>query len=215
MTPALRTLNFTAHVTSSAGWLGATASFLVLSIAGVASRDAETVRSAYLAMNLIGPYVVVPLSLAALLTGLVQSLGTPWGLVRHYWVLVKLTLSVGATLLLVLHQLTAVAGAANRVSASAAGSFPQVGPVGPQLVRDSGVAVLALLVIAILGVYKPWGRTRYGLRKLQELHSASGKSPAPTPAGVGVPLSLKVFIALTGAIVVLLGALQHLGGHVH
>src|SRR5712691_5373000 len=108
MTPALRKLSFTAHVTSSVGWLGAVASFLVLSIAGLTSQDAETVRGAYLAMNLLGQFIIVPLSLAALLTGLVQSLGTHWGLFRHYWVLVKLTLTIGATLLLLLHQFTAV-----------------------------------------------------------------------------------------------------------
>ena len=41
-------------------------------------------RGAYLAMDLIGWFVIVPLSLASLLTGLVQALGTTWGLFRHY-----------------------------------------------------------------------------------------------------------------------------------
>ena len=171
MTPALRRLSFTAHVTSSVGWLGAVASFLVLSIAGLTSQDAETVRGAYLAMNLLGQFIIVPLSLAALLTGLVQSLGTHWGLFRHYWVLVKLTLTIGATLLLLLHQFTAVAGAARRVSAAAPGTFPEVGRLGTQLVSDAGLAVLVLLVTATLSVYKPWGSTRYGRRKQQEWSS--------------------------------------------
>lgn len=65
MTPAHRKLNFAAHVTSSVGWLGAVASFLVLSIAGLTSGDAEIVRGAYLAMNLIGQFIIVPLSLVA------------------------------------------------------------------------------------------------------------------------------------------------------
>ncbi len=84
MTPALRKLNLTAHVTSSVGWLGAVASFLVLSIAGLTSENADSVRGAYVAMNLIGQFMIVPLSLAALATGLIQSLGTHWGLFRHY-----------------------------------------------------------------------------------------------------------------------------------
>src|SRR5687768_2910550 len=53
MTPALHKLNLTAHVTSSVGWLGAVAAFLVLSIAGLTSQDPEIVRGSYLAMNLI------------------------------------------------------------------------------------------------------------------------------------------------------------------
>ena len=82
MTPTLRKLNLTAHVVFSVGWVGSVAGFLTLSIAGLMSRDAETVRSAYIAMNLIGQFVIVPLSLAALLTGIIQSLGTEWGLFR-------------------------------------------------------------------------------------------------------------------------------------
>jgi hypothetical protein len=61
--------------------------FLVLGVAGLKSRDVEIVRSSYIAMNLIGRYAIVPLSFAALLTGVIQSLGTPWGLFRYYWAL--------------------------------------------------------------------------------------------------------------------------------
>jgi len=80
---------FTAHVTLSAGWLGAVVAYLALAIAGLTSHDAGMVHAAYLAMNLIGQLIIVPLSLAALLTGLVQSLATEWGLFRHYWIVVK------------------------------------------------------------------------------------------------------------------------------
>jgi hypothetical protein len=84
MTPGVRKFALVAHVTSSVGWLGAVAAFLVLSVAGLTSERAETVRGAYVAMNLIGLVAIVPLSLAALLTGLIQSLGTHWGLFKHY-----------------------------------------------------------------------------------------------------------------------------------
>lgn len=103
MTPSLRKFALTAHVTSSVGWLGAVASFLALAVAGLTSQDALTVRAAYLAMDMITGFVIVPLSLASLLTGLVQSLGTAWGLFRHYWILAKLLLTILATLILLLH----------------------------------------------------------------------------------------------------------------
>jgi hypothetical protein len=158
MTPGFRKLNLTAHVTSSVGWLGAVACFLVLSVVGFISHDAETVRGAYLAMNLIGQYIMVPLSVAALLTGVVQSLGTEWGLFRYYWVLAKFALTIGATILLLVHQFKAVAEAARRVSGTETGAFPGVGSLGTQLVVDASVALLLLLVITTLGVYKPWGQ---------------------------------------------------------
>lgn len=117
MTPRLSKFVLTAHITTSVGWPGAVAGFFVLSIAGLTSHDSEVVRSAYISMNLIGLYVLVPLSFAALLTGLVQSLSTHWGLFRHYWVLTKLVLTVGATALPLVHQFLAVAKLARRGAA--------------------------------------------------------------------------------------------------
>jgi hypothetical protein len=93
MTPRLRKLMLTAHLTSSVGWLGAVAVSFALGVAGLTSQDAQTVRGAYLTLELTGWFVLVPLSLASLLTGLVQSLGTTWGLFRHYWVLFKLLIT--------------------------------------------------------------------------------------------------------------------------
>src|SRR5712692_10025953 len=109
MTPALRKFTITAHVTFSVGWLGAVAAFLVLSIAGITSHDAEVVRSAYLSMDLISRYIVIPMCLAALASGLLQALGTPWGLFRYYWIVLKFGLAVFATIALLVHHLVAVA----------------------------------------------------------------------------------------------------------
>lgn len=97
MTPRLRKFALTAHITFSVGWLGAVVPYLALAIVGLTSHDAQMVRAAYLSMELIGWFVIVPLSLAALLSGLVQSLGTPWGLFRHWWIVVKFLLTTGAT----------------------------------------------------------------------------------------------------------------------
>jgi hypothetical protein len=103
MTLRLRKFALTVHVSSSVGWLGAVGSFLALAIAGLISQDAQFVRAGYLAMEFTTWFVIVPLSLASLLSGLVQGLGTPWGLFRHYWVLAKLLLTVLATIILLVH----------------------------------------------------------------------------------------------------------------
>lgn len=221
MSPSLRKLNLTAHVTTSVGWLGAVAGFLVLSIAGLSSSDTETVRGAYLTMNLLGQYLIVPLSLAALGTGLLQSLGTHWGLFRYRWVLTKFILTTLATVILLLHQFTAVAGAAKRVSGSASGTLPKIGGLGVQLVTDAALAVLVLLMITALSVYKPWGRTAYGRQQLEELRSGSETLSAAaelslSPSAIqgqasGLPLGLKIFLAVMG-LFLLAFILQHLGG---
>src|SRR5216684_7946383 len=170
MTPALRKLTITAHVTFSVGWLGAVAAFLVLSIAGLTSHDAELVRGAYLSMELISRFVIIPMSFAAVATGLLQALGTPWGLFRYYWIVMKFGLAIFATIALLIHQFAVMAEAAKRVSGAAAETLfsPDLGPLKTELVRAPSLAILLLLVVTTLGVYKPWGLTRYGRRKQQE-----------------------------------------------
>src|SRR6266496_3236367 len=115
MTRRLRKVALTAHVTFSVGWLGADAAFLALAIVGMTSQSVQIVRAAYLAMELIGLFVIVPFSFAALLTGLSLALGTQWGLFRHYWILVKFLLTIGAAIVLLVHT-NAMREAANIVS---------------------------------------------------------------------------------------------------
>ena len=202
MTPVLRKLNLTAHVAFSVGFLGAVVSFLALSIAGLTSQDAETVRGAYLSMNLIGQFVIVPLCFAALLTGLVQSLGTEWGLLRYYWVLLKLILTVGSTVLLLVHQFMAVARAARLASAAAAGIIPSVGHLGTELVTKAGLAIVVLIVITTTSIYKPWGLTPYGRRKR-----------FPQLPNRQTSMGLKVSLTVIGVLVVVAFIAEHLAGH--
>lgn len=225
MTPRLSKFVLTAHILTSVGWLGAVAGFLVLSIASLTSRDAELVRGAYLSMNLIGLYVLVPLSFATLLTALVQSLGTHWGLFRHYWVLTKLVLTTGATALLLMHQFSMVAKLAGHASDAATGVRPEVGQLGSNIAAKAGLGLLVLVVITTLSVYKPWGRTPYGKRKQRELRQPSAQIPDLSGAltlfdpvshavGRGLPTGLKVLLAGTG-VLVMLGILHHAGHILH
>ena len=85
MNPVIRKFALTAYITSSVGWLGAALGFMAHAIAGLVSQDGQIVRAAYSMLELTGWYVLIPLSFASLATGLIQSLGTKWGLFRHYW----------------------------------------------------------------------------------------------------------------------------------
>ncbi len=160
MAPRLRKFTLTAHVTSSVGWIGAIAAFLALAIIGLTSQDAQMVRGVYPAMTAIGWFVLVPLSLACLLTGLIQALGTPWGLLRHYWVLFKLAINLVATILLLVH--VQVASQVADAAAATTLSSGDLRTMRIQLVADAGAALLVLLVAVTLSVYKPKGLTRYG-----------------------------------------------------
>lgn len=169
MSPSLRRLALTAHVTSTVGWLGAIAGFLALAIAALTNRDIQLARGAYLAMELIGWYVLVPLCVASLATGLIMSLGTTWGLFRHYWVLVKFVITIVATVILFMYtQTLEQLGVMARDTALTIDELRNPSPV-----LHSGLAVLALLVNTTLSIYKPKGMTRYGRRKQHEQRTSS------------------------------------------
>jgi hypothetical protein len=168
MAPGLRKLALTVHLTCSIGWIGAVMAYLALGVSAVTSQDAQMVHAAWIAMELIGWFVIVPLAIAALLTGLVMSLGTSWGLIRHYWVVFTLVLTVLSTAVLLLHMpaVSSLAGAARAADGAAHGGH------GGDLPHAAG-GLLVLLAIAALNVYKPRGLTPYGWRKQQEQHAAS------------------------------------------
>jgi len=161
--PRLRKLALTAHVISSVGWLGAVAVFLALSVIGLTSTDGPAVRACYVAMEAIGFFVLVPLSIAALISGLVQSFGTKWGLLRHYWVVMKLLITVVATVILLLYMqsLSHLSDLARELTAPS--DLDELRSPSPVL--HAGAGLLLLIGAASLSVYKPPGMTRYGQRR--------------------------------------------------
>jgi hypothetical protein len=207
MTSALRKVTLTAHIIFSIGWIGAVFAFLALSIAGLTSQSPEIVRGAYTSMDLVGRFVIIPMCFAALATGIIEAFVTPWGLFRHYWVVVKFALTLIATFLLLMHQ-NAMARAAKWVSGAAATQLfaADFGPLKTELVQKSALAIVLLVSIAILGIYKPWGLTAYGHRKLQ-----TGLA-VPEQSEKMIPLGVKVFFASAGLLVLAILVL-HLTGH--
>jgi hypothetical protein len=163
MWPRLRKLALTVHITASVAWLGAVACFLALALAGLGRREPEAVRAAYVAMDVTTRAVIVPLCWAALVTGVVQSLVTPWGLFRHYWVIAKLFLTLVAAGVLLLHT------GPVKLMADAVVETPhlprELRRVQVQLVIVSAGGLGVLFVTTILSVYKPRGLTPYGFRK--------------------------------------------------
>lgn len=167
MTPRLRRLTLTVHITFSVGWIGAVLAYLALVVAAMTSDDAEILRAAWTAMALIGWFAIVPLAFASLLTGIVISLGTRWGLFQHYWVLFSLLLTILATLVLLEHMRTVSLFAAIAVGTDGAEVSGLRGGLWGELLHGGG-GLLVLLVIQVMNVYKPRGLTPYGWRKQRE-----------------------------------------------
>lgn len=172
MPPRLRKVVLTAHVVSSVGWLGAIAAYLALDVTALTSQDIPVVRAAYLAMDVTVTYAIVPLALTSVVIGVVNALGTHWGLFRHYWVLVKLLLTLFATTILLIETQTV----SHLAETAATGTDPRD---LPGTLGHSIGGIIVLLITAILSVYKPRGLTRYGWRKQQAQRRKQREAPVP------------------------------------
>ncbi|WP_245916814.1 DUF2269 domain-containing protein [Nocardioides gansuensis] len=153
----------TVHVGSSVGWLGAIAAYISLNVPALASGDDQAVRAAYLMMDVVMRYALVPLATLSLVTGVVQALGTPWGLFRHYWVTISLALTTFAFVILVLHL-----PAVGEMARTAADPETDVSHLGGDLLHSIG-GLAVLLVPLGLNIYKPRGLTRYGWRRTRQI----------------------------------------------
>ena len=202
---------FTTHVTSSVGWVGAVLAFLALAIIGFTSNDEVKVRGAYLLMAPAAWFVLVPLAHASLLSGVVLSLGTTWGLFRYYWVVLKLGITVFATVILLIYM-----GTFRQMAGVAADPVVDLAAVRNASPIVHALLALVLLVAAtVLGVYKPFGMTAYGERRFGEQRRS-----ALTPASAGTARALNAgrtptWIYVVGAVALalaLLVVILHLTG---
>lgn len=172
MTPAIRKVALTVHIATSVGWLGSIAAYLALNVPALTSSDAATVRGAYLMMESVIWSAILPLAVISLLTGIIQSLGTPWGLFRHYWVLISFILTVLSTAVLVLHVRDV-----DQLADLAANPKTDLPSLGGDLPHTVG-GLLVLLAVMVLNIYKPRGATRYGQRKQAQTQHARDRQHA-------------------------------------
>lgn len=162
MRAGLRKLTLAVHLTVSVGWVGAVLAYMALDIVAATGEDPQMLRTAYLGMDAIARSVILPLAVASLLTGILVSLGTKWGLFRHYWVIISLFLTLFATVVLV--REVGIIGDLAEVAADPASSGDLLRELPSTLLHSVGGTVV-LLVILVLNVYKPRGVTRYGRRR--------------------------------------------------
>ncbi|MBG0566653.1 DUF2269 domain-containing protein [Actinoplanes aureus] len=149
------------HIATSVGWLGVVAASVALAGLAITTDDPRSVAAVYLILEPLGWTLLVPFGLASLVTGVTQSLITVWGLVRHYWVLIKLLLNLFAVAVLLLYMRTLeVLADAGRAALN--DGLPMPANASP-LIHAAGAVVL-LLVAVVLSVYKPRGLTPVGSR---------------------------------------------------
>jgi len=83
-----------AHVVAMGACLGGDLGLLVLKSVALANRDPLIVGTAHIGAELLDLRLVRPAAIASVFTGALLSVLGPWGLTRHYWVILKQVLSV-------------------------------------------------------------------------------------------------------------------------
>ncbi|MBU5672149.1 hypothetical protein [Paenibacillus brevis] len=200
MSQSLRKLVLTLHVITAMIWLGSAAAYIPIAAYVLNNQDTDMIRSAIQIMSLVANYIVVPVAFATLLTGAALSLGTKWGLIRHYWILIKLLLTLFAVFMLIAYtqELSHAASIASQGILSSADIAVLKAPI--HLTHPSG-SVFIVIMATVLSVYKPKGMTKYGWRKQMEGKRNMDSTPYSTPRWIKIiGLTLAAMLLLLVAI---------------
>ncbi|WP_255949435.1 DUF2269 family protein [Streptomyces odontomachi] len=155
--PARRAL-LVVHVITSAGWLGLALGLLALGVTAVTTGSPVVTEASYRSMKVFTDWLIAPISLLTLLTGLVLSLGTPWGLAQHRWVFIKFWMTLVTTGLSIFALRPEITNAVGH--AIAGGAIPEQ----YALISAPSVSLSAYTFMTVISVLKPWGLTKHGQR---------------------------------------------------
>jgi hypothetical protein len=150
----------TVHITSAVGWLGVDAVFAIFVVITFTATDPMLLGVSYYALDVFVFWALLTAGLTCLASGLVLGWSSKWGLLRYWWVAVKLVLNIVLTALvpLVLASELEKSGAYGRALLS--GTVTMDPPA--HLIFPIVVAPTALVFAIVLSVYKPWGLVRKG-----------------------------------------------------
>lgn len=159
----IRKLTLTSHLIFSIGWLGAVAVFIALAITGLTTKDFTIARSMYISLEICTLYIIIPFCIASFLTGIIQAVGTKWGLFKHYWIIIKLFLTFAMTILLFLHLKPISLLSSTAIDSSFTNTGEAIGLI--DIIKKAGAALFVLIAIVGISIYKPWGTTKYAMIK--------------------------------------------------
>ncbi|MGW8725650.1 DUF2269 domain-containing protein [Streptomyces sp. NPDC055808] len=154
-----------AHVAVSVSWLGLSLSLLALGITAYTTDSPSMTEASYRAMKVFGDWLVLPIAVLTLVTGVVLSLGTRWGLARHRWVWIKFWLTL-VTLCLSAFLLRP------EINGAVAAGVPDTSLVAAPVVSSS-----AYFFMTAISVLKPWGLTGRGRKHRAESRKVVDAAP--------------------------------------
>ena len=191
MSPRTSKVMLTTHITFSLGWIGTIAAFLALAITGLIGNE-QVIQGCYISMEIIAWFVIVPFCFASFITGVIQALGTSWGLFKHWWVFAKLVLTIIATLILMLHMQPI--SYLSEVASQNVFALDELRTLRVRIIADAAAAILVLVAITTVSVYKPWGKIQFGVSL--PTFKATTRKPIGTYLLIGFIVAMVIFLLL-------------------
>ena len=148
------------HIVMSLGWMGAGLANVVLAMTAGYTGDVDVRQVCYRMMERIDTFLVIPGAFAALVSGIVLCVVTPWGVARYWWVLSKLVLTV-----VVIVYSTVGLGVWVETSIAATSVSTVESPVAGQLAYGTLPNIVAFLFMTWVSVAKPWGTTPWAPKR--------------------------------------------------
>lgn len=146
------------HILSAAAWFGVDLALITLVLTAMLTSDPQTAATAMQAVDLFAIWPMFTAAIVCLVSGVVLGLGSKYGLVRYWWVAVKLAINIVFAVLIVTGLRSGVAEVADRGARLAAGA--DSGGVPMDMLGPVIVAPTLLLTAYLLSVFKPWGLIR-------------------------------------------------------
>lgn len=147
------------HIVSASAWIGIDVVVAILVATSMMTDDAQTQAVAYQTLGIVAVWPMFLAGLGCLVSGLLLGLGTKYGLLRYWWVAVKLCLNIVLTTLVLVALRPGIDELAEFGRLTLGGGTPD--PVDTsQLVFPPSVSLSALTIAVALSVFKPWGRLR-------------------------------------------------------
>ena len=173
LNPAVRKTVLTVHVAASVALIGATASVLIVAARAAGAGPLEA-HALYESAETMAFALAIPLVMASLVSGLTLGFGTPWGILRYYWVVAKL----GLLIAVILTGSFAVGPLIEQLTDASATGLEKaaLGDARWQVALAGAANLLFVAVAVVLAVFKPWGRIHLGRHAADEQHNADAIS---------------------------------------
>lgn len=152
-----RKLFLTVHIVSVSAWIGIDAALGILAVTALGTDDPQVAATSLRALELFAIWPMFGASVVSLASGVVLGIGSKYGLVRYWWVAVKLVINVGMSLLILFALRPGIGEAATIGEQLAAGRHVDM---PTDLLFPVVVAPSLLLTAVVLSIFKPWGRVR-------------------------------------------------------